>query len=63
MLHVFSTNRVKFVARTPTTILKKGQWEYMISTRNFCYFRSSYEYSPDPCMEGRTTVKSSYKME
>jgi len=28
MLHVFSTNRVKLVARTPTTTIKKGQREY-----------------------------------
>ena len=28
MLHVFSINRVKFVARSPTATLKKGQREY-----------------------------------
>ena len=28
MLHVFPTNRVKLVARTPTTTIKKGQREY-----------------------------------
>jgi len=29
MLHVFSTNRVKLVARTPTTAIKKRQREYV----------------------------------
>jgi len=29
MLHVFSTNRVKLVARTPTTTIKKGQRKYV----------------------------------
>ena len=29
MLHVFSTNRVKLVARTPTTTVKKGQNKYV----------------------------------
>ena len=28
MLHVFSTNRVKLMARSPTATLKKGQREY-----------------------------------
>jgi hypothetical protein len=28
MLHVFSTNQVKFVARKPETTLKPGQREY-----------------------------------
>jgi len=32
MLHVFSTNRVKLVARTPTATIKKVQREY-VSTR------------------------------
>ena len=27
MLHVFSTNRFKFMARTPTTTIKKGERE------------------------------------
>ena len=34
MLHVFSTNRVKLVARTPKTTIKKGQREYIL-----CYLR------------------------
>ena len=29
MLHVFSTNRVKLVARTPKTTNNKGQREYV----------------------------------
>ena len=29
MLHIFSTNRVKFVARTPTATVKKRQREYV----------------------------------
>jgi hypothetical protein len=28
MLHVFSTNRVKIVTRTPTTTIFKGRREY-----------------------------------
>ena len=28
MLHVFSTNRVKFVTHTPTATIKKRQREY-----------------------------------
>ena len=31
MLHVFSTNLVKFVARTPTATIKKEQREYILN--------------------------------
>ena len=31
MLYVFSTNRVKLVARTPTATIKKGQREYFLT--------------------------------
>ena len=30
MLHIFSTNRVKLVARTPKTTNNKGQREYIV---------------------------------
>ena len=34
MLHVFSTNRVKLMARTPTATIKKGQREYSTQSPN-----------------------------
>ena len=39
MLHVFSTNRVKLVARKPKMTIKSGQREYAPSVGRYCIHR------------------------
>ena len=44
MLLVFSTNRVKLVARTSKTTLKKGQTEYLFAS-NIVTIASFHKFS------------------